>query len=83
MFNGKFIEGETQSATLPDESSAAFDLFVGWLYRGVIEVDALDIADVTICFVDLFVFAEKYDVCELRDNVMDTFLNIFATKSWL
>jgi hypothetical protein len=41
MFNGLFIEGTSQQATLPKHNPVAFGIFIGWIYKGVIETPNL------------------------------------------
>lgn len=67
MFTGGFSEATTQSATLPENDPAAFELFLGWIYRGVID-------EARFCdhLISLFGLAEKYDLVALMDKTMDT-----------
>jgi hypothetical protein len=66
-----FKEGKEGTMDMPEDSAAAFSLFIEWLYHGTIPngctqsyVDSL---------YDLYIFAEKIcmDSPELKDNTMD------------
>jgi len=71
MFNGAFQEGATQVGNLPEDHPVAFALFVGWLYKGVIEGPNADEGIYLNNRIQLFGFAEKYDIVELADMTMD------------
>jgi len=68
MFNGRFHEAHTQSASLPTDDPEAFDLFIAWLYADTITPTASEDLG---AFPSLFAFAEKYQITQLADNTMD------------
>ncbi|KAH7384762.1 hypothetical protein BKA64DRAFT_711883 [Cadophora sp. MPI-SDFR-AT-0126] len=76
MFNGGFQEALTGFATLPEDNGKAFEHFLGWLYRGTIDL-TMDGAQL----VDLYGFAEKYSLGELMDLTMDSFIEHLKTKN--
>ncbi|KAI9054888.1 hypothetical protein LZ554_002032 [Drepanopeziza brunnea f. sp. 'monogermtubi'] len=70
MFKGHFAEALNGVASLPTDSPSAFKLFVGWLYTTHLEVPSFD------TLLSLFIFAEKYNVTDLADQVMDTITSL-------
>lgn len=73
MFNGNFIEGETQAATFPEDSIDAFEMFLTWIYREVVDCTAPPTGDLTFAdqLISLMAFADKYQIDTLADNTMD------------
>ncbi|PVH82574.1 hypothetical protein DL98DRAFT_586179 [Cadophora sp. DSE1049] len=70
MFNGGFQEASTGLARLPEDDEKAFEYFLGWLYRGT-----LDIVENCYQFFNLYGFAEKYNLEELMDLTMDALID--------
>jgi hypothetical protein len=85
MFNGMFLEGSTQSATLPDDDPTTFELFIGWLYLNRIETTAiteLGLASID-ALINIFASAEKYGISSLADNTMDAWKELLHRTNWL
>lgn len=83
MFNGPFLEGTTQSAQLPEDTSQAFELFVGWLYRG--DIETIEVADTGAVsgLISLVCFAEKYDIQVLADKAKNRILGRMFSHNWV
>jgi len=80
MFNSTFQEGQTQSATLPEDDPDAFALFVDWLYTRTISVASVKNPDegktAIRALTKLFAFAEKYCLISIADQVMDRIVEL-------
>lgn len=75
MFTSGFLEGTNQTATLPDDSPDAFDLFVQWVYRGTIDIPVNKWSyEGHKTFIFLSIFAGKYTIVSLMDGAMDLLL---------
>jgi len=88
MFTGNLRAGPPQCAVLPEDIPETFELFQGWLYSGRIENTAVHLpaepieynnravtaAEVktSLELIDLFCFAEKFEITHLQDQCMDT-----------
>ncbi|TGO44417.1 hypothetical protein BCON_0523g00040 [Botryotinia convoluta] len=84
MFNGKFLEGITHSAKMPEDNIEAFKLMLGWVYSGAIEPGiGLTFADgnsASTPLLELLILAEKYDINPLVDATMDYLINLLQEK---
>ncbi|KAF7909214.1 uncharacterized protein EAE98_012293 [Botrytis deweyae] len=84
MFNGKFLEGITHCAKMPEDNIEAFKLMLGWVYSGVIEPGiGLTFADgnsASTPLLELLILAEKYDINPLVDVTMDYLINLLQEK---
>ncbi|MCJ1454345.1 hypothetical protein MMC28_004698 [Mycoblastus sanguinarius] len=84
-FASKFKEGSEKTMKLPEDDIDTVDIFVQWLYRqqpspSTIEIPSLDDV-IGMQLMRLFVFADKYDVPNLKLSIYE---NIFtAAKSGL
>ncbi|PVH69459.1 hypothetical protein DL98DRAFT_598630 [Cadophora sp. DSE1049] len=83
LFNGPFLEGQTQVAVLDEDDPDAFELFVSWVYQSEIEMTNMTDKQAFELFIDLFAFAEKYNLTTLADHTMDFFLKKFAAEHWV
>jgi hypothetical protein len=73
MFKFGFLDGMSQSVSLPEDETHTFGLFARWLYRDIIDLPAThDETAFAFALIDLFCFAEKYCIVVLADKVMDT-----------
>lgn len=73
MFNGSFTEAQQSVATLPEDDPEVFSKFAAWIYREVIESNAvLDAEHYMEERINLFAFAEKYRLDKLMDDIMGT-----------
>jgi len=84
MFNGEFIESQTQAASFPEDHPIAFKLFVSWLYRETIApLQTIDQCGMTECqqLCRLFALAEKYEVPLLADACMDAMISFSRSKN--
>lgn len=79
MFNGPYIEGQTQSAKMPEDDPIAFQSMLAWVYLDTIEhftaksTKGGPILDMTH-YITLYALAEKYNITELADMTMDYML---------
>ncbi|KAG9242334.1 hypothetical protein BJ878DRAFT_482108 [Calycina marina] len=75
MFNSNLLEGITNTATLPEDDPNTFEVFVGWIYRGTIEVPNTTTREKFNSRVGslklLFFFAEKYSLVPIMDRAMN------------
>jgi hypothetical protein len=75
MFNGPFKEGETQSATMPEDDSNTVSMMLGWVYTNKIDSFTMEstsgeqVVD-TGCYIKLFRLAEKYTIAKLADETI-------------
>lgn len=83
MFNGQFAEGRSLVATLPDDYPVAFGLFIGWLYKGVVECPADGEGGSVADKIRLYAWAEKYMIRELADKTMEHLIAHLISKNWL
>lgn len=66
--------------TLPEDDEAVFDLFVNWLYHHRFPDKINDVGkdgDMLKRRIQLYVLADKYDVCNLRSLVISQIFRIF------
>ncbi|KAF5875761.1 uncharacterized protein Bfra_011523 [Botrytis fragariae] len=80
MFNGKFLEGITHSAKMPEDNIEAFKLMLGWVYSGAIE-PGIDLTfangnSASTPLLELLILAEKYDINPLVDATMDYLIKL-------
>ncbi|TGO63349.1 hypothetical protein BOTNAR_0101g00230 [Botryotinia narcissicola] len=84
MFNGKFLEGITHCAKMPEDNIEAFKLMLAWVYGGAIEPGiGLTFADgnsASTPLLELVILAEKYDINPLVDATMDYLINLLQEK---
>ncbi|KAF7885358.1 uncharacterized protein EAF01_011423 [Botrytis porri] len=84
MFNGKFLEGITHCAKMPEDNIEAFKLMIGWVYSGVIEPGiGLTFANgnsASTPLLELVILAEKYDINALVDATMDYLIKLLQVK---
>lgn len=78
--NGRFLEAGTNILTLPDTTQSTFLMFLEWLYGRKVP----DQGDETrrargIDLIELYIFAHKFDVAQLREDALDTFRELFDT----
>jgi hypothetical protein len=62
--------GHKESLDLPEEDAVAFEMFMGWLYQGIIEDPSASQIPVRRALFLLVAFAEKYNVSDLADSAM-------------
>jgi hypothetical protein len=87
MFNGGFIEAETNYASLPEDDPMAFEAFVEWLYRGTIKTIRLDLpknedAQGFEIFA-IYVLASKYLLTELADRSLSGYVKYINAKQFI
>lgn len=68
MFSNGFLESTELVAHLPEDHPETFEVFLGWIYRDIIEPSP---GKETFQYRRLFFFAEKYNMVTLMDLVMD------------
>lgn len=79
MFNSKFLESSTGTATLPEDSPEAFEVLVEWIYCSTLKTlhgetsDDPCLPDLAISIVGL---AEKYMLPELGDRAITYLANV-------
>jgi hypothetical protein len=67
-------------SSLPEEDPLAFEMFMGWLYQGIIE-EPVDLpGQVRSALKSLVAFAERYDMSELADTTMDSLISQYQNK---
>lgn len=85
MFNGRFQEAITQTATFPEDSPPAFKKMLGWVYRGTLQQEfdtlSLNSDDSVTQLVDLLVLADKYDITNLMNDGMDFLIKYLSEKN--
>lgn len=83
MFNGGFLEGQTQSTHLLEDDPQTFKFFLSWLYREMLGPEVIDplIVDPGISHANLMIFAEKYCMTDLADSVMDSFCKYLKSSN--
>ncbi|KAL2063662.1 hypothetical protein VTL71DRAFT_5467 [Oculimacula yallundae] len=83
MFSGNFSESATNSASFPDDDSAAFELLIQWCYTGKLpsltrqaENTALDSEVTKLCSLRLRLcsLAEKYGMLLLHNLAVDSIM---------
>lgn len=82
--NGPFIEGQTQTIDLDDEEPSIFRTYVAWLYQGQLNSQDIEEAlddphDFDLHIAELIVFADKRDICELKNDAISMLLNYLHT----
>lgn len=80
IFNGNFLEGQTQSAVLPGDSPNTFSLFVTWLYKDIIDTRVYDLSLSLVPYFGLYSLAGKYFVEGLADKTTDTIFEIYTNN---
>jgi hypothetical protein len=71
LFNGRFVEGETQRVELEDGPPAAFNLFVNWLYTQEIRKEFMDLLnDDNTTLVEAWILADRFMVPRLQNQLM-------------
>ncbi|KAF7956636.1 hypothetical protein EAE96_003970 [Botrytis aclada] len=74
MFNGKFIEGATNSATLPEEDPDAFNTIVFWIYSDQLLSLKHGTNDNGKWHIgELYLLADKFCLHNLMDRILDEF----------
>jgi hypothetical protein len=76
-FTNDFEEARKGEMYMPEDSPGAFSLFVDWLYRSAIPMTNTE-AHLHNLY-DLYIFAEKLCLAELKDQTMDS-IQKMATK---
>lgn len=75
---GRFKEGLSSVIELPEDDPGAFEFFHYWVYHAVItntrELGAKDLRSL----VDLWVFADKYNLPRLQNKAIDQICGVFA-----
>ena len=79
MGSSVFTEALDQSMTLPDDRVETVARFSQWLYRGHYELTSIDsnVTDIALAakrhmqLAELYVFADKYDIPQLHNNIVD------------
>ena len=71
MFDNGFLESTRLAEYLPEDDPNAFEVFIGWLYRGTVNTTPSPERFISVLLTKLFFFAEKYGIVPLMDNAMD------------
>jgi hypothetical protein len=84
--NGPFIEGQTQTIDLDDEDPSIFRTYIAWLYQGQlnsqdIQEDLDDPQDFGLHIAEVIVFADKRNICELKNDAISMLMNYMRTAS--
>ncbi|CAD6447387.1 e281ed2a-d50c-4d00-9af7-e2c1a4af7f29 [Sclerotinia trifoliorum] len=75
MFNGRFMEGTMNSATLPEDDLELFNILVSWIYSGQIPALHSNLeTDLDWPILDLYVLADKFCIPNLMDQTLDACL---------
>lgn len=77
LFSGHWKEGKKKSVTLNDADPDVFGIAMNWLYTGHI---SKALAENTLA--QAYIFADRYDVPELRQCIFDLFDN-YKRNRWL
>ncbi|KAI9646437.1 hypothetical protein NHQ30_004429 [Ciborinia camelliae] len=83
MFNGSFLEGTTQVATLPEDDPDAFRLLVAWVYTGSIASEVFPGNTFLLPLSALFILAEKYCIAALMDFSIESIRDQMDKKQCL
>jgi len=70
FYNGNKKESQTKDLGLPDEDEGPFNLFVGWLYSGILPTPQHE-SDMGP-LLEVYLMAEKWGIESLRDEVVET-----------
>lgn len=72
-FNGSFKEASSGVVSLPEEYPETFDIVHTWLKANELtqSEDGEDIDCTSLQLVNVFIFADKYDMPELRNEAID------------
>ena len=70
-FNSKFREGSERTMTLPEDDAEAFEDFAEWLYSRKFEISPQPGKATYMGPLKLFVLANKYNVNELKDVIIE------------
>ncbi|KAK6609940.1 hypothetical protein H4I95_02999 [Botrytis cinerea] len=84
MFNGNFIEGTTNSASLPEDDPEVFNMLVSWIYSdqvGPLEQKIGD--DGRWCVGNLYLLADKLCLPDLMDQILDELTFHMERKNWI
>ena len=84
-FMGEFAEASERSMTLPDDDPDAFESLVQWIYFKKYKVDPAAVRDsvektqeLYMNLVDTYVLADKYNVLDLKNEIMDQLVDCCA-----
>ena len=83
-FQGDFLEGSEMRMSLPEEEEHTFDLFIQWLYNQGYEISPKKDEAEGERFMEpvrLYIFADKYDVTDLKIHVI-TKLFALGSQKW-
>jgi hypothetical protein len=72
--------GHKESLDLPKDYAVAFEMFMGWLYRGIIEEPSdspAEVEKVLLVLKNLVAFTEKYNISDLADLSMDSLVKFY------
>ncbi|KAL9104661.1 MAG: hypothetical protein Q9163_000404 [Psora crenata] len=82
-FNGPYTEATSGEITLPDEAPDTFDIVYTWLYTGKLTYckDGEDLACLSVHYVKLFIFGDKYDMPRLCNEAIDGIIHRYEQHS--
>jgi len=76
-FEGKFKEGEEGVLCMPENEPGTISLYIDWIYRSAVPCGRSKTVQSHIYnLYDLYIFADKIYLIELKDKVMDTIQDI-------
>ncbi|KAJ8071945.1 hypothetical protein OCU04_002249 [Sclerotinia nivalis] len=84
MFNRRFLEGTTNSATLPEDDPELFNILVSWIYSG--QIPALHNRpedDLEWLAWDFYVLADEFYLPDLMDQTLDVCLISMSKGNWM
>ncbi len=80
---GGFKEAQDQTIEWPEEDPKITKIFQLWLYSGILDFDAETLDESAwSTLVDLYGFAEPYDLPALKNSVMDIVLSYVIQDFW-
>ncbi|KAL2066895.1 hypothetical protein VTL71DRAFT_1319 [Oculimacula yallundae] len=76
-FNGRFVEGQTQTMNFDDIDPTLFGYFVHWLYTQKLESD-FGVEITAEKLVKLWILAERFIIPALQNQVIDKFFDVIG-----